>query len=168
MHPSFYTRSFSNWFHRLVPSFRVAHSKPIMAETTIAESSKRSRSPSPKGVDEPPSKKQAVDEVSTTAPPSASAAIAKDDSDVATRSKDDEESAMSAQPPIKASRADRPGNRAWDTNRKGKGKWEIPEWKKRDDSAKPKKEGGEGGEGEGVDGEGKKRLPKKKAAILLG
>ena len=151
MHPSFYTRSFSNWFHRLVPSFRVAHSKPIMAETTIAESSKRSRSPSPKGVDEPPSKKQAVDEVSTTAPPSASAAIAKDDSDVATRSKDDEESAMSAQPPIKASRADRPGNRAWDTNRKGKGKWEVPEWKKRDDSAKPKKEGGEGGEGEGVD-----------------
>ena len=119
-----------------------------MTESLLAESSKRSRSLSPKG-EEPAAKKQATENDTSIPGPTATEIESKD-------------SAHAASGPKKSRN---PRHRAWES-RKAKGRDALPDRKRRDGSASPRpvKEGEEGEE----DGEGKKRLPKKTAAILLG
>jgi len=133
-----------------------------MSELTPAESSKRSRSPSPS--QDHPNKKQAADTSVADVEGSKNTAAAAPAAPQLT----EEEATMSGNTEGKAAQGK--------GEKKGK-KGRVYEGKKRDwDTPKPrpgsrndeaKKEGSDD-EVEGGEGNGEKRLPKKKAAIMLG
>ena len=142
-----------------------------MSEIAPAESSKRSRSP--ETADNLPNKKQAADSAASTDAPSISAAAPASAPDAAVPKLTEEEAAMSGA----GAPASTPAPAGGKVNHKKAKLARAYQGKKKDwDENKPrpgrnnetKKKDGSDDEAEGGEGDGVKRLPKKKAAIMLG
>lgn len=132
-----------------------------MSEVTLAESSKRSRSPSPS--QDHPNKKQAADTSVADVEGSKNTAVAAPAAPQLT----EEEASMSGNTGGKAAQAK--GEKKGKKGRAYEGKkrdWDTPKPRPGSRNDEAKKEGSDD-EIEG-EGNGEKRLPKKKAAIMLG